>query len=44
MLSNQWTVERSYSVEYLPRGVRLSAYGSAPGDLSVDVLRGSSTP
>ena len=27
MLSNEWTVRDFYPIEYLPRGVRLSAYG-----------------
>ena len=40
MLSNQWTVERFYPIEYLPRGVRLTAYGGDAGDLPVDVLQG----
>lgn len=40
MLSNEWTVERFYPIEYLPRGVRLTAYGGDAGDLPVDVLQG----
>ncbi len=40
MLSNQWTVERFYPIEYLPRGVRLTAYGGDATDLPVDVLQG----
>jgi NADPH:quinone reductase len=40
MLSNQWTVERFYPIEYLPRGVRLTAYGGDAGDLPLDVLQG----
>ena len=40
MLSNQWTVERFYPIEYIPRGVRLTAYGGDAGDLPVDVLQG----
>lgn len=40
MLSNQWTVDRFYPIEYLPRGVRLTAYGGDAGDLPVEVLQG----
>ncbi|MDH4147883.1 MAG: zinc-binding alcohol dehydrogenase family protein [Acidimicrobiia bacterium] len=40
MLSNQWTVDRFYPIEYIPRGVRLTAYGGDAGDLPVDVLQG----
>ena len=40
MLSNQWTVENFYPIEYLPRGVRLTAYGGDAGDLPVGVLQG----
>ena len=39
MLSNQWTVERFYPIEYLPRGVRLTAYGGDAADLPPDVLQ-----
>jgi len=39
MLSNQWTVERFYPIEYIPRGVRLTAYGGDAGDLPADVLQ-----
>lgn len=39
MLSNQWTVENFYPIDYLPRGVRLAAYGGDAGDLSADVLQ-----
>lgn len=44
MLSNQWTVKDFYPIEYLPRGVRLSAYGGDASDLPVAVLQDSSTP
>jgi hypothetical protein len=27
MLSNQWTVADFYPIDYIPSGVRLSAYG-----------------
>jgi len=40
MLSNQWTIEHFYPIEYLPRGVRLTAYGGDATDLPVDVLQG----
>jgi NADPH:quinone reductase-like Zn-dependent oxidoreductase len=39
MLSNEWTVDCFYPIEYLPRGVRLTAYGGDAGDLPVDVLQ-----
>jgi NADPH:quinone reductase-like Zn-dependent oxidoreductase len=38
MLSNQWTVREFYPTEYLPRGVRLTAYGGGANDLPPDVL------
>lgn len=40
MLSNQWTIERFYPIDYLPRGVRLTAYGGDATDLPIDVLQG----
>lgn len=39
MLSNQWTVRDFYPIEYLPRGVRLAAYGGDAGDLPREVLQ-----
>jgi NADPH:quinone reductase-like Zn-dependent oxidoreductase len=39
MLSNQWTVRDFYPIEYLPRGVRLTAYGGDAGDLPGQVLQ-----
>ena len=39
MLSNQWTVPDFYPIEYLPRGVRLTAYGGDARDLPADVLQ-----
>ena len=39
MLSNEWTVEQFYPIDYLPRGVRLAAYGGDASDLSPDVLQ-----
>jgi len=38
MLSNRWTVEDFYPIEYLPRGVRLTAYGGGANDLPANVL------
>jgi NADPH:quinone reductase-like Zn-dependent oxidoreductase len=40
MLSNQWTVRDFYPIEYIPRGVRLTAYGGDASDLPADVLQG----
>jgi NADPH:quinone reductase len=40
MLSNQWTVRDFYPIEYLPRGVRLSAYGGEAADLPPQILQG----
>jgi NADPH:quinone reductase len=40
MLSNQWTVRDFYPIDYLPRGVRLTAYGGDAGDLPPRVLQG----
>ena len=39
MLSNQWTVRDFYPIEYLPRGVRLTAYGGDATDLPTQVLQ-----
>jgi NADPH:quinone reductase-like Zn-dependent oxidoreductase len=39
MLSNQWTVHDFYPIDYLPRGVRLSAYGGDASDLPPAVLQ-----
>ncbi|MBD0741299.1 zinc-binding alcohol dehydrogenase family protein [Streptomyces sp. CBMA152] len=39
MLSNEWTVPDFYPISYLPRGVRLSAYGGDAGDLPAAVLQ-----
>lgn len=38
MLSNKWTIEQFYPIEYLPRGVRLTAYGGGANDLPAGVL------
>ena len=39
MLSNQWTVRDFYPIEYIPRGVRLTAYGGDASDLPPGVLQ-----
>ncbi len=39
MLSNQWTVRDFYPIAYLPRGVRLTAYGGEADDLPATVLQ-----
>jgi NADPH:quinone reductase-like Zn-dependent oxidoreductase len=39
MLSNQWTVKDFYPIEYIPRGVRLTAYGGGALDLPKAVLQ-----
>src|SRR3954469_20619480 len=39
MLSNVWTVPDFYPIEYLPRGVRLTAYHGEAEDLSAAVLQ-----
>jgi NADPH:quinone reductase-like Zn-dependent oxidoreductase len=39
MLSNEWTVKDFYPIEYLPRGVRLTAYGGEASDLPAQVLQ-----
>jgi len=41
MLSNEWTVPDFYPIDYLPRGVRLSAYGGDASDLPAPVLQRS---
>lgn len=38
MLSNSWVIEGFYPIEYLPRGVRLTAYGGDATDLTAEVL------
>lgn len=40
MLSNEWTVKDFYPIDYLPRGVRLTAYSGNSEDLPADVLQG----
>lgn len=39
MLSNAWTVPDFYPIDYLPRGVRLTAYAGDATDLPADVLQ-----
>ena len=39
MLSNRWTVADFYPIEYIPSGVRLTAYGGDAADLPSDVLQ-----
>ena len=40
MLSNEWTVRDFYPIDYLPRGVRLTAYSGGAADLPAEVLQG----
>ena len=44
MLSNQWTVRDFYPLDYLPTGVRLTAYKGDAADLPPRALQDSSTP
>ena len=44
MLSNVWTVPEFYPIDYLPRGVRLTAYSGAPPICRRPYSRISSTP
>jgi NADPH:quinone reductase-like Zn-dependent oxidoreductase len=39
MLSNVWTVAEFYPIEYIPTGVRLTAYGGDASDLPPEVLQ-----
>jgi NADPH2:quinone reductase len=39
MVSNEWTVKDFYPIDYLPAGVRLTAYGGDASDLSREVLQ-----
>jgi NADPH:quinone reductase-like Zn-dependent oxidoreductase len=39
MLSNEWTVADFYPIEYIPSGVRLTAYGGEAADLPAEVLQ-----
>jgi NADPH:quinone reductase len=40
LLSNQWTVKDFYPIDYIPAGVRLTAYGGDAGDLPRGALQG----
>ncbi len=40
MLSNQWIVDKFYPIEYIPQGVRLTAYSGEAADLPPTVLQG----
>jgi NADPH:quinone reductase-like Zn-dependent oxidoreductase len=40
MLSNQWIVDKFYPMEYIPRGVRLTAYVGDATDLPSAVFQG----
>lgn len=40
MLSNEWTVERFYPIDYIPQGVRLTAYSGEAENLPAAVLQG----
>jgi NADPH:quinone reductase len=40
MLSNEWVVHDFYPIDYLPRGVRLAAYGGDAADLPPRLLQG----
>jgi NADPH:quinone reductase len=39
MLSNEWVVKDFYPIDYIPRGVRLTAYGGEAADLPAHVLQ-----
>jgi NADPH:quinone reductase-like Zn-dependent oxidoreductase len=39
MLSNKWMVRDFYPIDYLPRGVRLTAYGGGAADLPPNLLQ-----
>jgi NADPH:quinone reductase len=39
MLSNRWTVDEFYPIDYIPRGVRLTAYAGGADDLPTPVLQ-----
>jgi NADPH2:quinone reductase len=40
MLSDLWTVPDFYPIDYLPNGVRLTAYSGEASDLPAEVLQG----
>ena len=39
MLSDSWTIERFYPMDWIPNGVRLSAYSGQARDLPAEVLQ-----
>jgi NADPH:quinone reductase len=39
MLSNQWTIPDFYPIDFIPNGVRLTAYGGEASDLPADALQ-----
>jgi NADPH:quinone reductase-like Zn-dependent oxidoreductase len=39
MLSNEWTVRDFYPIDYIPRGVRLTAYAGEASDLPAHILQ-----
>jgi NADPH:quinone reductase-like Zn-dependent oxidoreductase len=39
MLSNQWTIPDFYPIDFIPNGVRLTAYGGDASDLPADALQ-----
>ena len=39
MLSNEWTVRDFYPIDYIPRGVRLTAYTGEASDLPAHILQ-----
>jgi NADPH:quinone reductase len=40
MLCDEWTVRDFYPIDYLPRGVRLTAYSGGAADLPPQLLQG----
>jgi NADPH:quinone reductase len=40
MLCNQWTIKDFWPIDYLPRGVRLAAYGGEFADPPPQLLQG----
>ena len=39
MLSDQWTIHEFYPMDWLPNGVRLTAYSGEAADLSPETLQ-----
>jgi NADPH:quinone reductase-like Zn-dependent oxidoreductase len=39
MLSDQWTIDQFYPMDWLPNGVRLTAYSGEAADLPAEVLQ-----